>query len=78
MIMTTANGVIEQQNAESHDAEKNISAEPRSDDKGRDGERLEAKGVMPTIEVPLDIPYAAGADPQLDKAVAVLSDASRG
>jgi carboxyl-terminal processing protease len=43
-----------------------------------DGERLEGKGVMPTIEVPLDIPYSAGADPQLDKAVAVLSDASRG
>jgi carboxyl-terminal processing protease len=43
-----------------------------------DGERLEAKGVMPTIEVPSNIPYAAGADPQLDKAVAVLSDASRG
>ena len=38
MTMTTANGVIEQQNAESHDAEKNISAEARSDDKGRAGD----------------------------------------
>ena len=36
MTMPTANGVIEQQNAESHDAEKNISAEPRRAD---DGER---------------------------------------
>ena len=38
MIMTTANGVIEQQNAESHDAEKNIFAEPRNDDDGRAGD----------------------------------------
>jgi carboxyl-terminal processing protease len=43
-----------------------------------DGERLEGKGVMPTIEVPLDVPYSAGADTQLDKAVEILSDASRG
>lgn len=43
-----------------------------------DGERLEAKGVAPTIEVPLEVPYSGGADPQLDKAVAILSDASRG
>ena len=41
MTMTTANGVIEQQNAESHDAEKNIFAEPRSDGNRRadDGNR---------------------------------------
>ena len=41
MIMTTANGVIEQQNAESHDTEKNIFAEPRNDGERRvdDGER---------------------------------------
>ena len=39
MTMTTANGVIEQQDAESHDAEKNIfSGEPRGDDKGRAGD----------------------------------------
>jgi carboxyl-terminal processing protease len=43
-----------------------------------DGERLEAKGVEPTIEVPFDLPYSAGRDPQLDKAVEVLSNAVRG
>ncbi len=43
-----------------------------------DGRRLEGVGVSPTIEVPFDIPYSAGADPQLDKAVQVLGDASRG
>lgn len=43
-----------------------------------DGERLEGKGVDPTIEVPFDIPYAGGKDPQLDKAVEVLSDSTRG
>jgi len=39
-----------------------------------DGERLEGKGVAPTIEVPFDIRYAAGKDPQIDKAVEVLAD----
>lgn len=39
-----------------------------------DGERLEGRGVAPTIEVPFDLPYAAGKDPQLDKAIEVLSD----
>lgn len=43
-----------------------------------DGERLEGRGVTPTVEVPFDIPYAEGRDPQLDKAVAVLSEATRG
>ncbi len=43
-----------------------------------DGERLEGKGVDPTIEVPFDIPYAGGKDPQLDKAVEVLSGGGRG
>lgn len=43
-----------------------------------DGERLEAKGVEPTIAVPFDIPYSAGADPQLDKAVEVLSEGTKG
>lgn len=38
-----------------------------------DGERLEQKGVEPTIPVPFDIRYAAGRDPQLDKAIEVLS-----
>ena len=36
MIIPTANGAIEQQTADSDDAEKNIfSGEPRGDDKGR-------------------------------------------
>lgn len=43
-----------------------------------DGKRLEGVGVSPTIEVPFDVPYSAGADPQLEKAVEVLSGASRG
>jgi carboxyl-terminal processing protease len=34
-----------------------------------DGERLEGVGVAPDIEVPFDVRYAAGADPQLDRAV---------
>jgi carboxyl-terminal processing protease len=38
-----------------------------------DGERLEGHGVMPTIEVDRDIPYAAGADPQLDRAIELLT-----
>ena len=37
-----------------------------------DGERLEGVGVAPDIEVPFDIRYAAGVDPQLDRAVEVL------
>jgi carboxyl-terminal processing protease len=43
-----------------------------------DGERLEGKGVAPSIEVPFDLRYAAGRDPQLDKAVEVLVAAPRG
>lgn len=39
-----------------------------------DGERLEGKGVAPTIEVPFNLRYAAGKDPQLEKAIEVLSD----
>ena len=38
-----------------------------------DGERLEGKGVDPTIPVPFDIRYAAGKDPQVDKAVEMLA-----
>lgn len=38
-----------------------------------DGQRLEGVGVAPTIEVPFDPAYAAGKDPQLDRAVEVLS-----
>ncbi len=38
-----------------------------------DGERLEVRGVTPTIEVPFEIPYAAGADPQLERALEELA-----
>ena len=38
-----------------------------------DGQRLEGIGVEPTIEVPFDSRYAAGGDPQLDRAVQVLA-----
>ena len=38
-----------------------------------DGERLERVGVTPTIEVPFPLEYAAGKDPQIDKAVEVLT-----
>lgn len=38
-----------------------------------DGERLERVGVAPTIEVPFPLEYSAGRDPQLDKAVEVLT-----
>lgn len=34
-----------------------------------DGETLEGRGVAPTIEVPFDLRYAEGRDPQLDRAV---------
>ncbi len=40
-----------------------------------DGQRLESVGVMPTIAVPFPLPYAQGQDPQLDRAVEVLSRA---
>ncbi len=38
-----------------------------------DGRRLEGAGVEPTIPVAFDSRYAAGADPQLDRAVEVLA-----
>ncbi len=34
-----------------------------------DGQRLEGVGVAPDIEVPFEVRYAAGADPQLERAV---------
>ncbi len=43
-----------------------------------DGQRLEGVGVAPTIEVPFDLLYAAGADAQLDRAVQVLSHTTKG
>jgi C-terminal processing protease CtpA/Prc len=38
-----------------------------------DGEQLERTGVAPTIEIPFPLEYAAGKDPQIDKAVDVLT-----
>jgi carboxyl-terminal processing protease len=38
-----------------------------------DGQRLEGVGVAPTVEVPFDPRFAAGADPQLERAVQILS-----
>ena len=38
-----------------------------------DGTRLEGQGVPPDVEVPFDIRYAAGADPQLDRALEEIS-----
>ncbi len=43
-----------------------------------DGERLEGHGVTPTIEVPFDLPYAAGTDPQLERAIDELAQAVGG
>lgn len=43
------------------------------EDASVDGERLEGKGVEPTLPVPFDIRYAAGKDPQLEKAIDVLA-----
>jgi carboxyl-terminal processing protease len=37
--------------------------------------RVEGVGVSPTVDVPFDIRYAAGRDPQIDKAVELLSEA---
>lgn len=37
-----------------------------------DGERLEGRGVAPDHEVPFDIRYAKGEDPQLAKAIEIL------
>jgi carboxyl-terminal processing protease len=37
-----------------------------------DGERLEGVGVAPDVEVPFEIPYARGQDPQLERAITLL------
>ncbi len=39
-----------------------------------DGERLEGKGVVPTIQVDNPLPYAAGADPQYEAALKAAED----
>jgi carboxyl-terminal processing protease len=41
-----------------------------------EGQRLEGVGVRPDIEVPFTLPYAAGADPQLEAALAELARAT--
>jgi len=42
-----------------------------------DGERLEGVGVAPHVEVPFDVRYAAGNDPQLEKALEVAAGRAR-
>ncbi|MDY7107058.1 MAG: S41 family peptidase [Planctomycetota bacterium] len=42
-----------------------------------DGKRLEGVGVEPDVRVPREIPYAAGADPQLQRAVEVAAELAR-
>ena len=46
------------------------------DDVQVDNERLEGVGVEPTVPVPFDNSYAGGRDPQLDRAVELLSHPS--
>ena len=41
------------------------------------GERLEGKGVVPDIEVPFQLEYAQGKDPQKERAIEVLVKAMR-
>ena len=48
------------------------------DDVFVDGQRLEGVGVTPTIEVPFAVEYAQGKDPQLERAIALLSRSVRG
>jgi len=43
-----------------------------------DGQHLEGIGVTPTIEVPFVVEYAQGKDPQLERAIEVLSRSVRG
>lgn len=43
-----------------------------------DGERLEGVGVTPTIHTPFPLAYAQGKDPQLERAMTLLSHAVRG
>ena len=44
------------------------------EDAAIEGVRLEGTGVVPTVEVPFDIRYAGGKDPQLDKAIEILAE----
>ncbi len=45
---------------------------------GPEGVDLEGKGVPPAIEVPAEIPFAGGADPQLERALAVAAGEAGG
>jgi carboxyl-terminal processing protease len=40
-----------------------------------DGQRLERVGVEPTVVVPQELEYSAGRDPQLERALELLSQA---
>ena len=41
-----------------------------------DGERLEGRGVKPDVEVADTLPFANGADPQLEKAIELVTSIS--
>jgi carboxyl-terminal processing protease len=43
-----------------------------------DGERLEGRGVTPDVEADFTLPYAAGADPQLEAALDAMTRAAAG
>lgn len=43
------------------------------DDVTVDGEHLEGVGVAPTVDVPFELEYAQGKDPQLERALALLA-----
>jgi carboxyl-terminal processing protease len=43
-----------------------------------DGEKLEGVGVSPDVPLAADLPYAAGEDPQLEKALDVAVDLLKG
>ena len=42
-----------------------------------DGKRLEGEGVTPTANVPMPLEYSAGRDPQLERALELLSGSNR-
>jgi len=42
-----------------------------------DGEVLEGRGVAPDVVVPFDVRYSDGEDPQLERALEILSASSR-
>jgi carboxyl-terminal processing protease len=44
---------------------------------GPPGVEIEGKGVIPDVEVPFDFHYSAGADPQLERALAVAAEQAK-